>query len=164
MLCLVAQEKFRHNGKTRLGVIKPQKADVKLGLILLNRVAGENWEEMKTHASRNFWISLLSPLGFKKSDDICFCLHCPISSCTAFLKGKGKHSPLPQVASECKGAEGGLCSKQPCNQHCCSTEGDCISVMMSISSSQEKLCLILWSSEWMKWALEKQTKARNFLR
>jgi len=46
--------------ETRLDVIKAQKTDFRLALILLSQLAVENWEEIRTRASKNFWISLKS--------------------------------------------------------------------------------------------------------
>lgn len=94
--------------ETRLDVIKTQKADFTLGLIPLNQLAGEDWEEIRTHASRNFWISLLSLFGCQVLKKLWYMLlpsflqHIPSIYVQPSQRGKKKHNPLPQKTSECK--------------------------------------------------------------
>lgn len=135
--------------ETSFDVITTRRVDFKLVPILLNQLAGENWEEIRTHASRNFWISLLSLFGCQVLKKLWYMLllsflqHMSHLFMYSLLEGEGRNT-TPSLRSPLSANWlSGSFAPNNANQHCCSTEGNYILVMMSISSSQESFSFLI---------------------
>lgn len=97
--------------KARLDMIKTQKADFKLSLSALDELAVENGEEMRTHASRNFWNSLSSLFGCQVLKKLWYMLlpsflqHMSHLFMYSLLEEEGKNQTTPpQKLLECEWA------------------------------------------------------------
>lgn len=106
--------------KARVDAIKTQKADFESSLTALDELAGENREEMRTHASRNFWNSLSSLFVCQVLKKLWYMLlpsflqHMSHLFTYSFLEGEGKkpdHPPRKPLSAN--GLSGGFAADSP---------------------------------------------------
>lgn len=153
MLRWVAKEKLRHNTKgEEIRYNQNRKGRFWIGLDSTNSASwqepGRNKDTLLGTSGLLFCIFFFSFSfcdGFSEFTVYTFALTptacVPCSFAEPSWGGRIKHDAVPQNPSVCKLAYWGLWAKQLCNQHCCTTEGNYISVAMSISSSQESFSI-----------------------